>query len=241
MFSRMQPIDESVRAAGELSGADPDLDLLGYLGDVADLVESVVPECVGMSVAWFDLGVSFTLVASDVETAALDAVQYLDGGPCVETDTGGQPFGTRMDSPLNEDRWLLFSRTAAAHGVASTLTVPLLNDAGTVVGTVNLYAATPDAFDGHHDAVAVIVGGHAADVVRNADLSFSTLTVSERAPAKLEADRVVARAVAILAARMDVEAEEATEALRQAAHRAGVDVEDVARLVVESHGEGPSA
>ncbi|WP_299055813.1 GAF and ANTAR domain-containing protein [uncultured Nocardioides sp.] len=241
MFSRMQPIDESVRAAGDLGAADPDLDLLGYLGDVADLVESVVPECVGMSVAWFDLGVSFTLVASDVATAALDAVQYLDGGPCVEVDTGGQPFGTRMDSPLNEDRWLLFSRAAAARGVASTLTVPLLNDARTVVGTVNLYAATPDAFDGHHDAVAVIVGGHAADAVRNADLSFSTLATSQQAPARLEAERVVARAAEVLAARMDVELEDAAESLRRAAHRAGVDVEDVARMVLQSHDGGPSA
>jgi hypothetical protein len=39
----------------------------------------------------------------------------------------------------------LFAQGAAAAGVGSTLTLPVLVH-GAVGGTVNLYAATPDAF-----------------------------------------------------------------------------------------------
>lgn len=243
MFSRLQPVDASVAAARELRETDPDLDVLGYLAGVAEQLEKVVPDCVGLSVAWLDLDLAFTLVASDLEVASLDAVQYLDGGPCVEPvpdDAGRDPSEVRATTPLDEDRWQLFSRAAAARGVRSTLTVPLV-EADRVVGTVNLYGATPDAFDGRHEAVAAIVGGHAADVVRNADLSFTTLAAAEQAPATLEAQRMIAHASGILAARMDVGVDDAVEALEQAALRAGVRVEDVARLVVESHQEDPGA
>ncbi|MCH1868798.1 GAF and ANTAR domain-containing protein [Nocardioides sp. CFH 31398] len=237
MPSRLHPILESRRAAAELTGPEHDVDVLAYLDQLSQLVLAVVPDCVGLSVAWLDLGLSFTLVASDLETASLDAVQYLDGGPCVDVTPDDGVLETREDAVLDEGRWQMFGLAAAAHGIASTLTIPVL-DAGAVAGTVNLYASTPDAFEGHHEVLAAIAGGHAAVAVRNADLSFTTLTESRRAPATLEAQRTVATAAGLLAARMDVDVDEAVESMRRAAQRAGVEVEDVARVVVESHERG---
>src|SRR4051794_31091293 len=40
----------------------------------------IVPECVGMSLALFRHGLTFTLASSSELVAGLDAVQYLDGG-----------------------------------------------------------------------------------------------------------------------------------------------------------------
>ena len=51
---------------------------------------------------------------------------------------------------LDELQWLLFARTSAANGVADSLSLPLRQN-GRVTGSVNLYASTPNAFDGHHD------------------------------------------------------------------------------------------
>ena len=87
----MQPIPETIELAHELSRElDRDFDVLRHLQGVADKVQAVVPDCVGLSIAWLDRDVAFTLVASDEEIALLDAVQYLAGGPCVEAgDAGG--------------------------------------------------------------------------------------------------------------------------------------------------------
>src|SRR5947208_534589 len=59
--------------------------------DLVDLVfgmglraQEIVPESVGLTLALFDEGLTFTLVASAEEIAALDAVQYLDCGPCMD-------------------------------------------------------------------------------------------------------------------------------------------------------------
>jgi hypothetical protein len=54
------------------------------LRNMAREARRIVPACVGMSLADLKGGLTFTLVATDSEIAALDAIQYLDGGPCVE-------------------------------------------------------------------------------------------------------------------------------------------------------------
>src|SRR3954453_17703430 len=62
---------------------------LGRQGDAAVGVQllamgvrvgHIVPECVGLSLALLAENLTLTLVASGSEVAALDAVQYVDGG-----------------------------------------------------------------------------------------------------------------------------------------------------------------
>lgn len=49
--------------------------------------------CVSVTVA--EVGLTFILVASAETAAALDAVQYLDGGPCVDAALSRQDLGCR--------------------------------------------------------------------------------------------------------------------------------------------------
>ena len=51
----------------------------------------------------------------------------------------------QTDSPMVEEEWRLFASASAAAGVRSTLSFPLLYQ-DEVVGGVNLYASTTDAF-----------------------------------------------------------------------------------------------
>ena len=62
----------------------------------------------------------------------------------------------------------------------STVTLPVLAG-GAVVGSINLYAASAEAFVGHHEAIARIFDAWAPGAVTNADLSFSTRAVAEQA------------------------------------------------------------
>ena len=86
---------------------------------------------------------TFTLVAPNSAVAALDATQYIDGGPCVEAvNEPGKIIETQIEDLLDEDRWTVFARSSAAAGVASSLSMAIAREAGGVVGGVNLYAST---------------------------------------------------------------------------------------------------
>jgi GAF domain-containing protein len=178
----VQPIAQSIETADACNERQPEVDVLGHLRPMADRVQQVVPEVIGMSIAWLDHGVAFTLVATDEEIAALDAVQYLVGGPCVTSVEREESLRAAGADLLDEDSWHLFAHTLAATSVRSTLTL-LLTNGGATVGSVNLYAATDDAFDGHHGRLAGILGADVSTVIRNADLSFSTRATAERTPA----------------------------------------------------------
>jgi GAF domain-containing protein len=227
----LKPIPQTVEAARELGRYQPDFDVLGYLQETADKVQALVPDCVGMSLAWVDHGVTFTLVASDAEIAVLDAVQYLAGGPCVEGVERQQGLAVNKEELLDEERWRLFGDATAAKGVMSTLTLPLLEH-GTVVGSANLYGASAHAFDDHHEEIAELLGARVSDIVRNADLSFSTRRAAERAPEALRAQHSVDQAVGMIVASMRVDADTAVQRLLEASERAGISAEQFARALV---------
>jgi transcriptional regulator with GAF, ATPase, and Fis domain len=227
----MEPIEGTRRTlhALEIEGMRVEADLRM----MAREAQRIVPEIVGLTLADLKGGLTFTMVATDVEIAALDAIQYLDGGPCVEGAHEGDPVEVTSDGLISEDQWMMFAHATAAHGVASTLTLPLLQDRD-VVGSVNLYASTPEAFEGNHDELANALGASAVGAVTNADLSFSTRLVSERAPATLEDQDAIAIAVGIIAAHHRVDISTATERLRLAAARAGVSEAQAAKAVRHS-------
>jgi GAF domain-containing protein len=226
----VEPIPETVRAVEDFGPfVSEDEDLIGELQQRAALVQALVPQCVGLSVGSNLDEVTFTLVATDAEVAALDGVQYLGGGPCVEAVEAERVLA--YDHVGLEHDWQLFASATSALGVASTLTLPVL-DGGRVVGSVNLYASTPDAFDGHHAAIADIFGAWAPGAVTNADLSFSTRSTAERAPEILSQDLDLKVATAFIAARDGLDLEEARARLREAAQRAGVTEVQLAQTVV---------
>jgi GAF domain-containing protein len=233
----MQPIPETLEAIDEL---DPYVDhgaLLGQLTRMAARARSVAPHCLGVSVASREHGITFTLVATSEDIAALDAVQYLTTGPCVEAIEDGQGRATRPQELFSEPGWRAFSQATAAAGVRSTLTFPVL-EGGDVVGTVNLYGASEDAFTGRHEQLAAVFGAWAPGAVSNADLSFSTRRVAEQAPAKLRTQAQVEVATGILAAASGIDVQAALERLIDAARRAGVPVPKLAETIVRLRGEG---
>jgi len=197
---------------------------------MARRVRAIVPELIGISLAVVDDGVTLTLVASAEELAALDAVQYLDGGPCVEAVERAEPLDVRLADLLDEGDWQLFARTGAAHGVQSTLSLPIMGGER-VVGGVNLYGGTPDAFVGSHDEIAAAVGSDAAFAVTNADLSFRSRTTASEAPTRVREGSDINIALGIISAAQGVNIPVAMQKLRQAARRAGITEAQAARAI----------
>jgi GAF domain-containing protein len=234
----LEPMPETVEGMGEYFRLnEPEMDEV--LADLGERAWQIAPETVGLSLGLAREGVTFTLVSSDSRVAMLDATQYLDGGPCVEVTEARQDvveFG--MNDPLHEGRWLLFAQASAAIGVASSLSLPILED-GQVIGGINLYASTSDAFAGHHVELAKALKASASGAVTNADLAFATRLQAVRAPAQLRAAQDIETATGVLAARLDQDVDVAGARLRQAAVRAGVDLALVARLIILVN-SGPS-
>src|SRR5829696_6914268 len=91
-----------------------------------------------MSLAVVRDGLVFTMAATHEHLALLDAIQYAVGGPCVDAALQDSTIlaGDSDGGLLDEQRWVEFARTGAAHGVLSTLSMPIHVD-GQVVGGVN--------------------------------------------------------------------------------------------------------
>jgi GAF domain-containing protein len=138
-----------------------------------------------------------------------------------------------VSDPLDEERWSLFARANAAHGVASTLSLPLHVN-GEVIGSVNMYAATPDAFTDHTEQLERLVGAAPASGVMNADLTFATRLEAVAAPQTLRDNITIDTAVGLIAGSQGVSTEVAHHRLRDGAARAGVHLVQVAQAVIEA-------
>ena len=226
------PVPETLRAVDALEPT-AELDPLAGLLELGELASQLVPSLVGLSVAYNACGVVLTLVASDERIAMLDAMQYVDGGPCVDAMERGRVVESDPDALLDEGRWKLFARGSAAAHVSSTLTIPVL-DEGQVTGTVNLYAGDPQAFAGRQPDLAEIFGGWAAGATSNADLSFATREAAREAPDRLAAEMAVETAVGVVAALTGQDVAQARRTLQEAADRAGVSLLSLAHAVVET-------
>lgn len=226
----MQPIPATVEALQELTRFGDDSTARTLLR-ISQSVEEIVTDLSGVSLSLVADNLTFTMVATTPPVVELDAMQYLDGGPSTETLRSGEVHTYRADDIVSEERWHLFARATSAAGVRSTLSLPIVRN-GAVVAGVNLYAAAPDSFVGHHQEVADVCGAWAAGVVTNADLDFSTRFRAAEAPDRLRATALVDQAVGTLMSRWDISVDQAEVRLREAARRAGIGDAQMARVVL---------
>lgn len=227
----MEPIPEVRAAASRLSAlADETMDLMSGLQAVSALAVALLPSCVGVSLTVVVDGDPFTVTATSVQPTVLDAMQYLDDGPCVA------PAATdrveRVDDVLDEDRWQLYAEAAAAVGVRSSLSMPLRGADGVPFGALNLYAGEPHAFHGKEEQIAQLFGVHVNDMVRNADLSFMTRDFARQLPQRLEDHQRVNEAIGVLAERRGWSPQEARARMEFAAGRAGAPISSIAEVVL---------
>jgi hypothetical protein len=236
----MEPVPETRETLRRLS-LGSDVDLEAALARQAEPVLEIVPDCVGISIGYLEEGLTFTLVATPQQIAVLDAIQYIHGGPCVESMTSGEKVDVRDIDPLDEGAWQRYARAGAARGVVSSLSLPIREDGdeGQVVGSVNLYGASGNAFTGHHEQLAALFGAWAPGAVSNADLSFSTRLAAAASPARARERSLLDEAVGVLAESEHLDMASAELRLREAAARAGLTEVQIARAVLEAHTPGP--
>ena len=212
-----------------VSLSEPDLE--GSLLTMGDRAERIVSECVGLSFTLLDEDLTFALVAPGLRASAPI--------PRVSPDVVRLPV-REVDGPapahalLDEDQWAHMARAESAEGVASSLSLPVL-DHGRVVGGITLYASSEDAFAGRHAELAAALGASAEGAVTNADLGFEARRRAEEAPRRVRDEQVVEVGTGILAARLGLELEFARRRLHEAALRADVTDVQAATVVIAAH------
>jgi GAF domain-containing protein len=231
----LEPLPETREALLSLARWS-DRDLTTELIHQGELVEDIVANLVGLSLALFRDGLTFTIAATSEQLTLLDAIQYAFGGPCVDAALHDLTVlsGDNDAGLLDEQRWAEFARVGAAHGVMSTLSMPIHAN-GRVVAGVNLYASTPNAFAGREQRLATLLGAWAPGAVHNADLPFSTRDAAREAPRILKDNSVLDQATGVVVAARGVNQAVARQIIADAAHRAGRDELSVARELIRPY------
>ncbi len=202
--------------------------------DVSQITVEALPgaDMAGISLLGDD-GRPTTGVFTDEQAPDIDAAQYASGrGPCLDSWREGTVI--RLDDMQNAlESYPEFSKAAQAHGVQSSLSLPLV--AGDErLGALNLYARIPGAFTSDDEALGVDLAAAAAIVLANASAFWAASQLSEQLGQAMQSRAVIEQAKGILMARSPkITADEAFDVLRKASQRENLKVRDIAQRIVE--------
>ncbi|MFF6878167.1 GAF and ANTAR domain-containing protein [Streptomyces sp. NPDC012474] len=197
---------------------------------------ALLPEVSGLSVSVLGGGsTGVVLCASDDVAARLAEIQFTLGeGPCREAARLHAPvFATNLPRAADRRRWPLFSIQAAKAGVEAVFSLPLAS-AGSALGTLDLYRATPGSLSADRLRTAMLV----ADAVTLAVIALEQASPDPEGVvtwlAGAESDREeVHQATGMIMMQLGVSAEEALLRLRARAFAQGRTAMEVARAIVD--------
>src|SRR4051794_30028134 len=95
-----------------------------------------------------------TAAFTDPASPKIDSAQYETGvGPCLDAFRTNRIY--RIEDTRTETAWPEFAKSAADHGVLSTLSLPLVAGSA-ALGAMNLYSKTRDSFDDDDDGEGMV-------------------------------------------------------------------------------------
>jgi GAF domain-containing protein len=219
--------------AGMVAGARG---VLERLGEVAEFAAEAIPRVDGAGVALIEASKGRPTLQNTSATAefvhTIDAVQYdeLREGPCI---TCMQSRRATVSGSLGADaRWPHFAGRVARMGVHSALSLPLIVGEH-VIGAINCYANSHDAFGEHAVLLGSQFAGPAAVAIHNAGLLAGARARAEKLEQALDQRAVIDQAVGIIRSRSGVSAEEAFNRLVQMSQNDNVKLRVVAARLVD--------
>jgi GAF domain-containing protein len=203
---------------------------------VADLATREVADCDMAGITLIRDGKPVTAVFTDAAAPEIDTAQYDTGvGPCL------QAFSTnavlRIDDTRTDQRWQEFATAAAAHGVLSTLSLPLMVGSN-ALGALNLYSKSANSFI--DDNTALVFASHAAVVLANAQAYWASQHLAQQLETALASRAVIEQAKGVLMATRGCSPEEAFALLNRESQHRNVKLREIAAEHVRSAGHARS-
>jgi GAF domain-containing protein len=221
------------RVAGIVAGAKGVMDLLR---EVAEFAVQAIPGVDGAGVALIDPqhGISSvqTWAATELLVNDIDTVQYdeLNEGPCITCMQSRRP--TVSGSLGSDGRWPRFGGRVARMRVHSALALPLIVGEQ-VIGSINAYAKSRDAFAEHAVRLGSQFAKPAAVSVYNAQLLATAHERTLRLQRALDSRSVIDQAIGIIRSRSGSSADEAFERLAHISQTEDIKLHAVAKRLVE--------
>ena len=172
-----------------------------------------------------------TAVYTHDDAPRIDASQYETGsGPCL--DAYRHQVVYRIDDTNSDPRWPSFTRDAAAHGVLSSLSIPI-NAKEEGLGALNLYAFRPAAFDEDSASRLARFSTHAGVVLSNARAYRVSLERGENLNRAMDSRATIDIATGILMASGGRSPQDAFQMLVSASQRENRKLREIAAEIVE--------
>jgi len=204
---------------------------------VVTMTQAVVTGADGASITLPRQGRLGTVAASNDVVLDMDTDQYDTGeGPCLDAARQGERF--QISSLETEQRWPAFVPRARARGIRSILSTPLVSQS-VVLGALNIYSRTVDAFAEHEQKWADAFAAEAAAVVSQAQSGVHAQDLDLQLQQALQSREVIALAQGMLMARVGGTPEEAYLVLRDASVRTGLPLLEVCERLVAAKGKRP--
>lgn len=198
---------------------------------VVDVACASVAGCSMAGITLHDRAGPTTAAASSEIALEVDAIQYSeDSGPCL--DAYRRQVVNRIESTDTDQRWPEFSRAAAANGVRSTLSFPLIVGSDGL-GALNLYSDIEWGFDEVAERTGGVFAAHASVTLANARAYWVTEDLRRNLELALETRAVIDQAKGILMAREGCSADEAFEVLKRASQRTNRKLHQIAQEIVD--------
>jgi GAF domain-containing protein len=214
-----------------------DRELADVLTEITGIARRAMPSIEAASVTLIRGEKPFTAAFDGQMALDADELQYERGyGPCVDAGRAGQML--LVDDMRNEQRWPDYARDAAAHGVLSSLSVPLPFQ-GATIGALNTYAGRPQFLDDNDVEIAEEVAAWVGVAVGNAEAAARTMEDPNHLRTAMMSRAIIEQAKGILMERHKIKEDEAYTILTHASQRTNTKLRDVADKLVQT-GAAPS-
>jgi GAF domain-containing protein len=219
--------------AGIVAGARGVVEMLG---DVAEFAVQAIPGVAGAGVTLIHSSAGPPRIHAWAVTADyvrdIDTLQYdtVNEGPCITCMQSQRP--TVSGSLGNDHRWPHFGGPVARMGVHSVLALPLMVG-DEVIGAINAYAYSRDAFAEHAVRLGAQFAGPAAVAVYNARLLAEAHERTQQLQRALESRAVIDQAIGIIRSRSGASASEAFDRLARLSQSENTKLRTVAERLVE--------
>lgn len=202
---------------------------------IAEAAVATVSGSDSASVTLPDHGGYRTAASTDPSAAGVDQAQY-DAHQGPGLDALITPMVDAVSFP--DDRWPILAAGPAAFGVESSLSYQLHlgkdDEGSTGIGSLNIYAITPGAFDQAAHEIGSILAAHASLAARALGNRVTLEDMGQHLQGALFSRDVIGQAKGILMERLKVSADDAFDILKNSSQRLNLKLREVARDLTQT-------
>jgi hypothetical protein len=198
---------------------------------VLERLQEVASCCRALTLGRVECGVVHTVSATHAMASALDAMQYLDGGPSILSARYGTRVEARLLDGWDAGCWGLLQVAGRAVGVASAVSLPIAVG-GAVTGTLTVYGGG-ESCDDQLQGVVHASPRLLSDAVRDAAPALDDRLSAALRPERARDQNAIDWALGLLAGRLGTDVAVAADLFRRAATRSGLADSDLAHHLTQ--------